>query len=887
MRLVARAAALLGCVFAVAVCGESGRFTTATSGGGGGSTSVGKGNLTIQIPSDTITAPCAKIAIGNVGRQACYDSLSEPVSVGDSVLVQVLLKGSRGVTSLALTGTSVRGSVDLGTDSTVTRFTARSVTLPKGNSDTTITRYLRADLTDSTSELVTITAISIGVANDTSRDTSVIRVVNGPKVSVLQPAAGAVTAKNKWVRIQVRGIDRLGVKLLGWRATGVVTGKDSTSFGPVAGVMADTQTFLDSLLIPAATAVGNFVITPFATDSLDQPSGIAPGVTVAVQNVVGDTTPPLVRDTMPLRVEVGDSLTVTASDPSGITVVGFIVRNLAGVELDSSSVAFPGGGSTNVTQRFGLGLGNIITTFPQRVTVEAFAVDGATPANHGGSTITGTPKKSPLADKDTLTVVAGTTISLPQGGQFGDAVMNPNRHELYLTNTLLNQIEVFQIDSGKFAKPIRVGSQPVGIALWPRDTLGNNADTVIVANSGGTNLSIVDVKNRVEVQRRRLADYIVQTVKTQPTAAGGIQILTTDYDLADRPQYLGAVCRHLAGAACDSVYAVYSTAPTPAQPPPFVSRGYLASENLSAPISAKSGHLFWETASPGTDTLQLIAVRDTLPGQQIRDTILGAGIGVLVDLSTVAFQESTFVRNSGDFNHAVIGEGGLDQGFARALSLDGRKPITSIVAPPCPLLNPTTNAVIGFLNCTIITDQGVSPGILIRDFLANRAAKVLSVATNFNGRTNLVRADSIYAFDYTLRLAGLLPVPTGQPGMDFDPNNAFDANSRTSGALSKNDRLVFAARPDAFIDVFDTYWYARVDTATVPVPIPIRDTIVGPIRVASIGGTLYLVGVTSRGLVVVKLPNFTNPLPVRKQPGVALPPVRVQVLPPPRSGARP
>lgn len=879
LRLVARAAALVGCVFAVAVCGESGRFTTATSGGGGGGTAVGKGNLTIQAPSDTSTAHCATIPRGDVRRLACYDSLSVPVSIGDSVFVQVQLKGTHGVTNLVLTGTSVRGSVDLGTDSTVTRFTARSVTLPKGQ-DTTITRYLRAELTDSTSELVTITAIAVSVANDTSKDTSVVRVVNGPKVSVLQPAVGAVTAIGKSVTVQVRGIHPLGVRVLGWRATGVVTKSDSTIFGPVSGVMADTQTFTSPLAIPAGTKVGSVVITPFATDSLGDPSGIAPGVTVAVQSVVGDTTPPLVRDTMPLRVEVGDSLTVTATDPSGITKVGFIVRDSAGTVLHGDSVTFPGGGSTNVTQRFRLGL-DTISTFARVVIVEAFGVDGATPANRGGSTITNTPKKWPLADKDTLTLVAGTTISLPQGGEFGDAVMNPNRNELYLTNTLLNQVEVFQLNTNTFASPIRVGSQPIGIALWPRDTLGHNADTVIVANSGGTNLSILNMVTRSEVQRRRLADYIVQTVKTQPDASGGIQILTTDYDLADRPQYLGAVCRHLAGAACDSVYAVYSTAPTPAQPPPFVSRGYLASENLSAPITARSGHLFYETASAGVDTLQIIAVRDTLPGQQIRDTILGAGIGIQVALTTVAFQESTFVRNSGDFNHAVIAEGGLNQGFARALSLDGRAPITRIVSPPCPLKNPSTGLIIGFLNCTVILDQGVSPGILVNDFLVNRAAKVLSVATNFNGRTSLVRADSIYAFDYTLRLSGLLPVPTGQPGMDFDPNNAFDANTRTSGALNKNDRLVFAARPDRFIDVFDTYWYSRVAT------VPIRDTISGPIRVASIAGTLVLVGVTSRGLVVVRLPNFTNPYPVRQQPGVAAQPVRVQVSTPQRSGARP
>jgi hypothetical protein len=856
LRLAARAAALAGCVFVVTVCGEQGKYPTTPGGSRGGS---GPG-VNVQIPAKTDTVP---------------------VAVGDSVFVQVSVNDSRGVTGLILTGNAVRGSVDLGTDTTVERFTSRTVTLP-GTRDTVITRYLRAVLSDSTSEFVTIAALAVNTANDTTEDTSLVRVVNGPRVTVLQPAAGAVTAVGKTVTVEVRGVHPQGVKVLGWRATGVVTASDSTIFAPVSGALPDTELFSSSLAVPTGTATGSIVIVPFGTDSLDDPSGVAPGVTVSVQTVVGDTVAPLVQDTMPRRVEVDDSLTVTATDASGITRIGFLVFDSTGATLvGGDSVNLPGT-STNISQRFSLAL-DTLTTFPRVVRVQAFALDGAATANRGVSTTGTTPRKT-NPSIDTLTVVAGRTISLPQGGQFGDAVFNPNRNELYLTNTALNQIEVFQLSTNTFATPIRVGSQPLGIALWPRDTLGDNADTVIVANSGGTNLSIVDMVSRAEVQRRRLANYIVQTVKTQPSAAGGVEILTTDYELADRPEYVGAVCRHETGAgACDSVYAVYSTAPTPAQPGPFTNRGYLASENLSAPVSGRSGHFFYELAQPGTDTLQIIAVRDTLPGQPIRDTILGAGVGDLITLSTLAFQESTYVRNSGDFNHVVIGEGGLDQGFARALAVDGRAPIVRTTPPPlsCPLLSPTSDSVLTYLNCNATVDEGVSPGILVRDFLVNRAAKVLSVATNFNGRTSLVRADSIYAFDYTLRQTGLLPVPSGQPGMDFDPLNAFDANTRTSGSLSKNDRLVFAARPDPFIDVFDTYWYARVAT------VPIRDTINGPIRVARVGGVLVLVGVTPRGLVVVRLPSFTNPYPVRQPPAAIGLPAAAGVARPGRGGSKP
>ena len=858
LRLAARVAALAGCVFAVTVCGEQGKFPTTPTGGGGGGNPPG---VNVQLPSKTAI---------------------EPVAVGDSVFVQVSLNDSRGVKSLLLTGTSVRGSVNLGTDTTVQRFQPKTVTLPN-TKDSVITRYLYAVLTDSTSEDVTIAASAINTSNDTTRDTSVVKVVNGPKVTVLEPTPGAVSAVNKYVKIQVRGIHQTGVKVLGWRATGAVTASDSATYAVAAGVLPDTETFTDSVLVPTATP-DSLVITPFATDSLGDPSGIVPGVTVHVLTAATDTIPPLVQDTVPRRVEVGDSITVTATDPSGVTRVGFLVLDTANTVIHGDSVSLSGA-STNVSQRFRLNL-DTLTTFPRTVKVEAFAVDGATSPNRGGSSVTGTPIKWPAAALDTLTVVAGVTISLPQGGQFGDAVIDPNNVNgngpvLLLTNTLLDRIEVFHLNSGTFGAPIPVGSQPLGIALWPHDTLGDNADSVIVANSGGTNLSIVDLVAGAEVQRHSLADFIVQTVKTQPSAAGGIQILTTDYDLSDRPQYVGAVCRHLTGAVCDSVYAVYSTAPTPAQPGPFTNRGYLASENLSGPVTAGSGHLYWETALDGTDTLQVIGVRDTLPGQAIRDTILGAGVGVTVTLSTVAFQESTYVRNSGDFNHAIIGEGGFDQGYARALAVDGRAPITRLALPPCPLRSPTTDSIIGYLSCVSITDHGVSPGVLVSDFLVNRAAPVLSVATNFNGRTSLVRADSIYAFDYTLKQTGLLPVPSGQPGMDFDPKNAFDAATRTSPGLNKNDRLVFAARPDPNIDVFDTYWYERVAT------VPIRDTIIGPVRVSNTGTGLVLVGVTSRGIVVVRLPLITNPLPVRQAPGVALPPVRTLPALLTRSGARP
>ena len=774
------------------------------------------------------------------------------VAAGDSVFVRTHVMDNKGVVSLVLSGQSRRGNPALGTDTVVTRYTSRTVALPQSR-DTVVTRYLRAVVpVDSTGEIVYIVAAAKDSAGNTKVDTTQVRVVSGPKVTIITPDSNAVTSPNKQLTISVHASGGQGVKILGYRAAGVFNDSNSVIATPVNGKLLDTLTYTRTVTIPGGTVPGTFAITAFAVDSTGNPSAAITPVVVTVQPIgVADNTPPLVQFTVPIRVEAGDSINVTATDPSGIAKVGFIARDSAGTILVGDSVNFAGAG-TFVSYKFRLKL-DTITTFPRVVRVEAFAVDNATTPNRGVSSFSGTPKAAP-ADQDTLTLVAGSTFQLPQGGKFGDAIVDPNNQRMYLSNTLLDQLEVFNLATNTFGAPIRVGSQPVGLALWPRDTLGDNRDTVIVANSGGTNFSIVDLVNGQEIGRHILPNYVVQTVKTQPTAAGGIEILTTNYDLADRPQYVGAVCRHLTGATCDSVIAVYSTAPTPAQPGPFTNRGYLAWENLSNTAS-RSGHFLWELAQAGTDTIQIISVRDTLPGQPIRDTILGAGVGALLNLGTMAFQESTFVRNSGDFNHTVVGEGGFNQGFARALTLDGRQSVVTSINPPCPLRSPA-GVTLAFLNCNVVFDNGTSPGVLVSDFVINRAANVLAVGTNFNGRTNVVRADSIYVFNYALKQVGLLQTVGSTPGMDVDPANKFDPMQPAGGAPGyNNDRLVLAARSDAAIDVFDTYWYQRVAT------IPIRDTIVGPVRIAKVGGVLVLAGVTTRGVVVVRLPNFANPFP--------------------------
>ena len=167
-------------------------------------------------------------------------------------------------------------------------------------------------------------------------------------------------------------------------------------------------------------------------------------------------------------------------------------------------------------------------------------------------------------------------------------------------------------------------------------------------------------------------------------------------------------------------------------------------------------------------------------------------------------------------------------------------------------------------------DKGMTPAIDVSDFISNTGVRILSIATNKNGQTNLVRADSVYILDEGLRLKGTAcPLNAsgsacvlGAPGMDMNVNHDFAAGqpgTTAFGALGDStNRVMFVARPDGNIDVFDTFFYGKIAS------IPIRDPIVGPLRVAKdLAGNQLLFGVTTTGLVMVQLPPIPNPFPIR------------------------
>jgi hypothetical protein len=738
--------------------------------------------------------------------------------------------------------------------------------------------HLTFPITSGAGGFITIVGRATDGAGNFGEDTLLIFLSNVQALTVqlLSPANGAVASTGKSLLVDVVAKQLSGIRKVGFivappaAVTNPTLPPDDSILYTVP--FQDSVEYVDTLTVVQAT--GTFTITGFAEDSAGR-RATTNVVTVTVLSAANDNTPPQVSESLLARIEVNDSVIVHATDPSGISEIGFRVRLASDTTIVLSFVSIPQSGAfTDVVMPFSLQLASIITSFPTNIVVDGYACDAAVAHNcafSNQSNFVFPPPKS-----DSAQVVAGVTIGFPRPGtHIADAIFNKNAGggtgELYLTNNPMSRVEVFQVANTSFVQSgiLTAGPQPWGIALWPRDTLGGYGDSIVVADAGGTEFSIIDVVQRRLKWRQDLPNYLVELYKVIQIAAGVYTDRITVHDLSDRPQYVATVCR--VGAAppncdADSIFALYSTTPTISSSSPFNGKGTLRMEKLINSVNPAQlfGHFFWEIGRRGpsnfTDTLRIEMRR----GRPYNDTqtILSACAGVTINFAEFGLGDTSYARNSGDFTHSFFGEGGNAASDVRRVMSYTTKAALNHGAPtflgPCNTSPDTLTGPqdFGFND----EDRGMSDAVDVNDFISNTGVKIASIATNFNGGTNLVRADSIYYLDEGLRLKGLSDAPMGAFGMDMNYDHRFAAGQGGTpafgGTLDSTNRVAFAADPSGNILVFDTFFYGLITS------IPVRDPIVGPLRVAKdAGGNQLLFGVTSRGLVMVRIPAIPNPNP--------------------------
>lgn len=690
--------------------------------------------------------------------------------------------------------------------------------------------------------VVVIASAVDGALNHSAVDTLKLTVGNVPPADVhfTSPASGTPAVVGKSIIVSLSARSAVKVRSVGFRATGALPIADSAVY---SSPLSDSVSVLDTIPIPANAPTGPVSLVPFVIDSLGQRT-LGPPILLNVQPLSSINSTPVVSFSHTFRMEVGDTLHVEATDQTGVTVLGYEVRRTVGGAIDARDSVVSNGNITSQLKTFAVKLP--YSEFPTTVYIQAFA--------RNSNNVRAYAKLSGGVDRvDTVTIVAGATKALPLGGAVADALYHPRTDRLYFTNIERNQLEVFSLTDSSFKAPIIVGSRPWGIAAWPRDHNGTMGDTLLVANSGGTDISYVNLNGAGsgrEVFRYALPNIIAFSVTSKKSPAGFTVQERTKYDFSDRPQYLGATCEGN-GVSCGDVVVTYSTTPTPGQSEPFSkNNGTLRWENLTKGTS----HFFFEQAvgqsANSSDTLEVLRYdahtgAETVLVPYKQKVISPSGkdsFSVVVRPSDMAFRDTTFVRNSGNFRRAAYGEGGAVQG-TRAMTFEAG-------------LGFITTARLADGNTGTLTfpvmDRGISQSQDVTDFVANSFAKVQGVAMNFDGSLSGIRADSTYLLSPTLRLQGILGTTASNAGLDFHPSNSGP------NSFPLSSRLVFAASAEPEIEIFDSYCYKRVSS------VPIRDPIIGPIKAAlrPLTGQLVLVGATKGGVVIVTLPDtFTTSCP--------------------------
>ncbi|HEY0025010.1 MAG TPA: hypothetical protein VGB24_19000 [Longimicrobium sp.] len=748
------------------------------------------------------------------------DSRTGTIAVGDSVFVRARVRDDRRLARVVFEGFSVRGSVALGTDTTVERYASKTVELAGGSrvvTDTVLDRFLvaTADTARESGVFIVVTAVdSMGLSTS---DTTLVSI-GGPRVQVSIPA-GQDPRGGAELRIRVLAEDsRDLITSVRVRGSGAFA-FDTTFSLPTPRPTVDTLLVID---IPLLAADGTLQIDASTVSGALQP-GTAVPVQVQVRAAEVDRIRPRTSFQTNVRptVEQRDSfeVTVTGVDETRIDSVGVTVLAIrrSGGSPDTLRVYRGAGPVSTGTFRFqisDLGLSPLDTA---SVDLEVTAWSKDSSGNCGAAVTPNTPQQLdcvPGPGGVVLTTISGrlvpvfiargATIRRPNGTDVvPDLVADANF--VYLANYTRNRVDLLPLGGTAYTSSVNVGSQPWGVAL------GRTGDSLFVANSGGTNISVVGLDGspfedrRILTRNERLfgVDFSVQTGDVTQVAI---------HDYSDRPQFLAQASNGLL---------VYSTKPTAAardgtvriyQPRTGrsdVFTGYVDRHTSGKALVVNADSAFYsppdeiivcprrrvgDTTDPPCIGGRLSAVSAALTAQRSEppnasgdryDTRLDIGANV----ADVGFADTTFVAASTDRRYVAVGEGARENARIPMFEASG--------------------------------DSLLLRGD-VRDLIANSAERVIGLGLNRDGSLGVARGDEAYYFTPDLRRQGAVASGSPTGGVAMHPQSADYVNARS--ALSFVSGLDGAGRP--YVDVIDAYHFRLVKRVYT------RDPVVGALVVA-------------------------------------------------------
>jgi hypothetical protein len=770
------------------------------------------------------------------------------VNVKDSIYVVMNLHDDKALKSATVVGYTFKGSEELGTLKTTARFVPIAIPLTggfrEGLRDTTIRRYLKAASSDTTLDSVVVVAIVSDKDGNADTARRKIELVAGPKVTITTPLPSDSVPAGVGLGITAEAIHADGIATLSIRVQGELTWPTrlDTTISQTFSGSPRTVTLSGVARIPSNAPVrGRVTVTAKAIDVVGQPGSSVP-VTVFVRSP--NNAQPRVNQTVLARAELGDSVKISASG-DGIAAVGYVARDSAGRMIKRDSVRLSQPYPANAVQS--LSMDGIPTSFQgKRIAITGFAVDQAGRTGYAvRPTQAGAEGNLANGWVDSSLVVFGRTYKLPRsGGAIGDVAVDRANGNVILSNTLYNRLEVWQNNTKRFDDlGVAVGSQPWGLFI------SNNPDTLLVANSGGTNISRVFIGSsnpraiREDSLHRILTrgTYVFVVNETRDEKTNKVTINTgPPIIFSDRPQYIGQI-------ATGEVF--YSTKPTAAAvqgtvryldpkqayPDPKPVLLYRAAPtDVTNYVVVNADSVFVRRALASTALPDTLVIYDHPPGtlQQSDSAVSTVGVGAAVaalrakngsdvsfvqgaDVSALGLTDTTFVSVSGDRRWIAFGEGNTANGRV------------------------------------IMASQGFfSPVISQLDLTANTAERVNGLALDLTGATMAAHGIESYftAVDlpFHLRLQGKYTSNASGAGIVFHPQ----ANGPTSPNQS---RTAFISSGNRTVEVVDIFHYINRGR------LELKNSLYGPLRATlPLPGDppeviLKLFGLTAEGLVVIDL----------------------------------
>jgi DNA-binding beta-propeller fold protein YncE len=659
-----------------------------------------------------------------------------------------------------------------------------------------------------------------------------------PTALIFEPSTGGEVQSGQLIRVHVAAADaEAGISELVLRLSGVLDATVMRTYSPPRDSVS-----IDTTFVVPADASGPLEVRLSARGAHGL-IGEAEPVVLSVNPV--DNTPPtvtLAAEVWP-RLEVTDPLVfrVTARDnPAGsglrrLGVTAIVVNTSSGDTLILPNLVreFAEPVAEEVTERFAFQPQSFPPGFidptalpaPLRIEVHAFAVDGG--GNCAAAVDGDTQKKLRCAEfvffeteypvanhigaRHETMVVAGRTSILPDGGEVADLAVDTVRSRVYASNIGRNKLQTLEIRNGAWGPEVFVGSRPWGLALSRR------GDSVYVANSGGTNISVVSLGGTpVEDRRRRIFTPNDALYEISWSTTGARRYTGIFHDFSDRPQF---VAQDAAGrllysteptrSAVDGTIRVVDIGAGWASPEARLLLGHhdiRYADRVIAVAHVDSIKIFQQ--AEGDD---LVEIYDHRPG--FPNTLLSSGLLPLEDaiaavqqggsdvrwgfgrwdLDRIGLSDTTFVALSGDRQWVAFGEGG--------------------------------RAPVGRITFWHAGTQSLSYEVSVADIVSNASESIRGLDLNRDGTLGAARGDAAYFFTTDLRLQGSFDddLRQGATGTVLHPRHPGDYHGGVARG-STPETIAFVGTGNHSIRIVDTVHF------TYRGEIPIRDNLVGPFR---------------------------------------------------------